>query len=384
MSVETIQMKILMFFPGRVEHLPPLMTAAATMADLGAQVTVLASGAAVPSAAYLEQHGVALRLASPAVAQPATRLGRVWLRAKVGGDLLRAKMDCRPDYLWFHGPYAMEYALLPGLCRGVRLVAHAHEYFTQPILWHCQRRVVRRAQVVVCPEINRLWMLKLAVGGAGRWVCIPNRPAADLLPKPDEQGAVTRAAFAAAGGHPDCRKFLIYQGAFMRDRCLAAAITAFRAVADPQAGFILMGDGLTGRYHEELKALAAGDGRVVFLPRRPFPLHLQVTAGCHAGVLLYAPDSLNNVYCAPNKLYEYAAMELGLVLPDFPGVAAINQEYGLGRLCDPLNVPAITSAMTDVLAMPRAEWRTRTRRFLANAPSPEAKYRDVQAALAEG
>ena len=77
-------------------------------------------------------------------------------------------------------------------------------------------------------------------------------------------------------------------------------------------------------------------------------------------------------------------MELGLVLPDFPGVAAINQEYGLGRLCDPLNVPAITSAMTDVLAMPRAEWRTRTRRFLANAPSPEAKYRDVQAALAEG
>jgi glycosyltransferase involved in cell wall biosynthesis len=377
-----IQMKILMFFSGRVEHLPPLMTAAATMADLGARVTVLASGAAAPSAAYLARHGVVLRLATSEAAQPVTRPGRLWLRARVGLELLRAKAACRPDCLWFHGPYATEYALLPGVCRGVRLVAHAHEHFTQPFLWQCQRRVVRRAQVVICPEINRLWMLKLAVGGAARWVCIPNRPAADLLPQPDEQGAATRAAFAAAGGHPDCRKFLIYQGAFMKDRGLAAAITAFRAVADPQAGFILMGDGLAGNHQAELKALAVGDSRVVFLPRRPFPLHLQVTAGCHAGVLLYAPDSLNNVYCAPNKLYEYAAMELGLVLPDFPGVAAINQEYDLGRLCDPLNVPAITRAMTDVLALPRADWRTRTRRFLANAPSPEAGYRDVLAALA--
>jgi glycosyltransferase involved in cell wall biosynthesis len=375
-------MKILMFFPGRVEHLPPLMTAAAAMADLGAQVTVLASGAAAPSAAYLEQHGVALRLASPTAAQPVTRLGRVWLRAKIGFDLRRAKTVCRPDCLWFHGPYAMEYALLSGVCRGVRLVAHAHEYFTHPFLWHCQRRVVRRAQVVICPEINRLWMLKLAVGGVGRWVCIPNRPAADLLPRPEEQGAATRAAFTAAGGHPDCRHFLIYQGVFMKDRCLAAAITAFRAVADPQAGFILMGDGLAGNHQAELNALAAGDGRVVFLPRRPFPLHLQVTAGCHAGLLLYAPNSLNNVYCAPNKLYEYAAMELGLVLPNFPGLAAINQEYELGRLCDPLDVPAITRAMTDVLAVPRDKWRASARRFLANSPSPEAGYRDVLSALA--
>ena len=294
------------------------MTSAAMMADLGAQVMVLASGAATSSAAYLERHGIALRLASLAAVQPATRSGRAWLRAKIGFDLLRTKAEYRPDCLWFHGPYAMEYALLPGVCRGVRVVAHAHEHFVQPHLWYCQRRMVRRAQVVICPEINRLWMLKLAAGGAGRWLCIPNRPAADLVPRPDELGGETRVAFAAAGGHPDCCKFLIYQGVFMQDRCLAAAITAFRAVPDPQAGFILIGDGLAGSSHEGLNALAAGDARVVFLPRRPFPQHLQVTVGCHAGVLLYAPTSLNNIYCAPNKLYEYAALELGMVLPDFP------------------------------------------------------------------
>ncbi|MFA5206205.1 MAG: glycosyltransferase [Lentisphaeria bacterium] len=373
-------MRILMFFPGRVEHLPPLMSSAAVLADLGAAVTVLAAGAAPASAAYLERHGVTVRLASPAPAQPATRWGRGWLRARLGVELLRAKAACLPDCLWFHGPYAMEYAWLPGVCRGVRLVAHAHEHFTEPHLRLAQRRVLRRAHAVICPEVNRLWLLRLADGGPGRWFCIPNRPAADMLPAAAGEPE-TRAAFVAAGGGPECRKFLIYQGTFMADRCLETAVQAFRGVPDPEAGFILIGDSLAGSRHDRLKALAAADARVVLLPSRPFPRHLPVTAGCHAGVLLYAPTSLNNVYCAPNKLYEYAAMGLGMVLPDYPGLAALVREFGMGRLCDPLDPASVTRAMTAALAVPRQEWQRCARQFLAASVTPEAGYRDVLAAL---
>jgi glycosyltransferase involved in cell wall biosynthesis len=148
-------------------------------------------------------------------------------------------------------------------------------------------------------------------------------------------------------------------------------------VQDGSVGLILLGGGLAGDLTSELKRLAYGDGRVVVLRRMPPPTHLAVTRGCLAGILLYTPLDLNNVYCAPNKIYEYAAAGLGMILPDYPGIAAVGRDYGLGEVCNPEDVQSIRAAMERVLARDEQTYRKAAAHFLQSTPTPETMYREV-------
>ena len=163
----------------------------------------------------------------------------------------------------------------------------------------------------------------------------------------------------------------------MGGRCLREVVQAFRGVKNEDVGLILLGGGLAGDLTQELIGLAQMDGRVVVVNRMPPPTHLAVTRGCIAGILLYAPLDLNNVYCAPNKIYEYAAAGLGMILPDYPGVALLGRTYALGELCDPENVQSIRAAMERVLIRDPNDYRRAAARFLQSTPRPEEMYRDV-------
>lgn len=41
--------------------------------------------------------------------------------------------------------------------------------------------------------------------------------------------------------------------------------------------------------------------------------------------MIYLPISLNNIYCAPNKIWEYSRFGLAMVGNDIPGLLFLNQ-----------------------------------------------------------
>ena len=43
------------------------------------------------------------------------------------------------------------------------------------------------------------------------------------------------------------------------------------------------------------------------------PEHLDVTSHAYVGLVTYSYKSLNNIFCAPNKIWEYAAFGVPLV-----------------------------------------------------------------------
>jgi glycosyltransferase involved in cell wall biosynthesis len=163
----------------------------------------------------------------------------------------------------------------------------------------------------------------------------------------------------------------------MEGRCLREIVQAFRAIKNNHVGLILLGGGLAGDLTEELRRLASTDRRIVVVNRIPPPAHLAVTRGCTAGILLYSPLDLNNVYCAPNKIYEYAAAGLGMVLPNYPGISHWNRTYGFGELCDPEDTRSIRAAMEMVVGDGGECYRRGAKRFLEEAPRPEDLYRGV-------
>lgn len=67
--------------------------------------------------------------------------------------------------------------------------------------------------------------------------------------------------------------------------------------------------------------------RVLFFDSRIPPRHLDTMATADIGIGFYSPTSLNNVYAAPNRIYEFINNGTPVVLPDFPTFKALSKEF---------------------------------------------------------
>jgi len=179
------------------------------------------------------------------------------------------------------------------------------------------------------------------------------------------------------GGPPSVRRLLIYQGLIAEERCIIELLRAFRRLWLDDVGLLLMGYMGNDAYGNRVDEIAKTDRRIVIAPRLAPPEHLQVAESCHAGIMLYRPDSLNNLYCAPNKLFEYAACGIGMLMPAFPHLRFLNERYGLGELCDPQEEESILRGVARLLERPRAYYKENALCFLRDCPRPEDVYGDI-------
>ena len=53
---------------------------------------------------------------------------------------------------------------------------------------------------------------------------------------------------------------------------------------------------------------------------------------CHIGIISYPFTSYNNIYCAPNKIFEYAAMGLPFIATEQPIFKHAQEQYHTGRV----------------------------------------------------
>ena len=55
--------------------------------------------------------------------------------------------------------------------------------------------------------------------------------------------------------------------------------------------------------------------------------------------------SLNHRYSLPNKLFEYLAVGVPLVVSDNPEISRFTTEHGIGEVCDPSDPRSIAAAV---------------------------------------
>jgi glycosyltransferase involved in cell wall biosynthesis len=371
---------ILMIFPGMVEDLPPLVTASLCLSTFGAAVTIVAVGCADNVRTILRSKGINLLLLDYD-RYPSTKIGKILLRARFI-RLLRKSYSENSDVIWYHGAHSMEYHYSVPSRKQCIIIVHAHE-LEEGRLKHIQNAVLRKADAFIVPEENRGWILKMFARTKAPFFVIYNRSSGDIIPETKNIGLVLEA-FREHGGKKECRRFFIYQGLFSEDRCLKELIEGFRLLREDDIGLILLGSGVDKKYPNAIKEFAQPDRRIIIMPKMPSPNHLLFTRECSWGVLLYRPNSLNNIYCAPNKIYEYSFFGLGMLLPAFPGLVNLNQKYGIGEICDPENPLLIAQAMKFLIKREIAVFRDGTKRFLDDMKSPIDAYEPVYRFILEG
>ena len=244
--------------------------------------------------------------------------------------------------------------LLPWLFRRRRTVIYnAHELWSEaaennaPLrpLWRVLERVVcRRSARVIVPEVNRAGILHREYGAKQLPLVVRNIPAD---PAPYRRSSALRKQLEIS-----CHDTVVlYQGLFAATRCLLPLLHAFEQLPGSYH-LVLAGEGDPAYTQEIERAGAALPGRIHRLAWMPPDELRDITAGASVGVLLYSREGRNNVYAAPNKLYEYLFAGLPLVSSEFPGLRSVIEKGGYGACADPDDPASIADAIRRATELP--------------------------------
>lgn len=168
----------------------------------------------------------------------------------------------------------------------------------KPLISLCQNAKVN----VVC-EFNRAWISRLRFGLKETPIVLPN--------KPFQHPRTRNIANSLLG--PQDEKVILYQGVITRERNLDGMCKAISSLD----GFKLVFMGKKTDYYEELKAKYP---KIEYVGFAKSPLHLNLTSNAYIGLVTYEPQDINCIYCAPNKIWEYAGFGIPMIANSIPGL----------------------------------------------------------------
>ena len=191
-------------------------------------------------------------------------------------------------------------------------------------------RYAQKAWKVVVPEYHRAHIQKTWWHLQSTPVILPNKPYSVL--ETQKVSPFMDKVIRKMQAEP--RKIVLYQGIFDDDRNLEPYAKAVRLLNDHFCMYIM------GKENDNCTSFLKKFPEVQYIPFVAPPSHLLITKNADIGILPYVPiktfhySELNALFCAPNKIYEYAVCGLPMLGSNVPGLAIPFEKYGIGEVCD--------------------------------------------------
>jgi glycosyltransferase involved in cell wall biosynthesis len=312
---------------GDIAHLPPVLSVIQDLIELGEDVSVLSSYCSVDLPALCGIDPGQCHTTRESFTPP----GHSILRKIAAGVSFRraawAMLDQAPDDCLIWVASADTAIVLGRKLTRKRYILQLHElYDRMPAIRALLAPIVKKAACVVVPERHRGAMLRSWFGLETSPLVLPNKPRLTDCERnqflSDERA---REAIKQIGTN---RKLVLYQGHIGNGKDLLRVAKAIATLGDPWR-FVVM-----GRDHGLVQALRTQCPGIVHIPFICPPDHLTVTSHAHIGIVGYSFDSLNNVFCAPNKIWEYAAFGIPILGNNVPGLLDTVADKGFGLCYD--------------------------------------------------
>ena len=244
------------------------------------------------------------------------------------------------DFVWMM--QAETAWLLSDLVGRYKTIVHLLEYVSPEINWKYRlipslslKRAIHSAVKVVCCEYNRAQIAKGLFQLEMLPYILPNKPY--LMEESRAIEDVPKGILRIIQKVSNCiknKKVILYQGIFLdEERRLEEFCQAIKEMPDD---YMLLAMGKGSGYYDMLKEKYESE-RILFVPFIRPPYHLMITKQATVGVLSYFPRTfsmasiLNPLYCAPNKIFEYAKFGIPMISNDVPGLHYAYLEYKCGE-----------------------------------------------------
>jgi glycosyltransferase involved in cell wall biosynthesis len=272
------------------------------------------------------------------------------------------------------------------LC-GARLVYDAHELIIpdpgsamskRDRFWYrLEQWTVRRVHLVIAANEERACLMAEHYQLKQVPVVMRNIPSRKEL---GSEGDNVLKRFPGLTRRTPDEVLVLYQGDVSLSRGIDRFVEAMEYLP-PQFRLVVVGDGPDlDRLKEQAKALEQ-DGRFTSLGRVPHRLLPAITRLADVGIITYPFQGLNNIYCSPNKIFEYAQAGLPVVSTNQPPLRNYVESYDIGGLVGEHDSPEQMARMIQQVAENKSRYAEALLRFLEdNCWKNEAKR--VQAAIA--
>lgn len=270
-----------------------------------------------------------------------------WLHLRFLCRLIRVALRDRPDVVYGHDFFMAFPGWLAARLSGARFVYDAHELIIPGSLgrsggqlleriWYLlERAVVGRAELVVTanePRAQKMaehYMLER-----------PPTPVRNLTPAPtsrlDDQAVRSRYPALLRRAQSEC--VCVYQGDVGMDRGLGVLLDAFDLLPTDYRLIVVGGGPDLENVRARSRLCARGRGIDVLgpVPREDL---FDILRLCDVGVVTYSFVGFNNLYCAPNKVFEYAQAGIPIVATGQPSLMQLVSESGIGCIAGGGGVP---------------------------------------------
>ena len=200
----------------------------------------------------------------------------------------------------------------------------------------------RKAQNLVVPEFCRANIMKVWWNLEKRPTVLPNKPYMDDINIESLQVDLEIEKIL----NDKKKKIILYQGHINKDRDLTNIVKALKKINDEQYVLVLMGR----NYENTVEYLQKIYKNIIYLGFIKNPHYFKITKKAMIGIATYDDSSLNHIFCAPNKIYEYAYFGIPILGRDIPGL-----EYTIGingaGIC--VNMDSIESISKGILKIER-------------------------------
>lgn len=239
--------------------------------------------------------------------------------------------------------------------------------YHRPLIYHChdfaenvkgpgrfvklfEQAFARTADLVIVPDMERGEAIARALALKRSPLIVANAP---LRASCASGGELTKALGEQGRQY---ERILLRQGSIGPNHAIQTTIRSIPLWESRAWGLVLVGMGEPD-YLDALMRLARELGvweQFAILPPVSYDEVLRLTPGADAGHALYEPVHINNVHIttASNKLMEYMAAGLPVLVSDRPGLRAFVEAYRCGVTADESSQESIAAAVNALLGDP--------------------------------
>lgn len=334
-----MERRVLYFCYQPIHSRPPCVAEACMLADMGIEVTVLTTGCNEPTEKLLESKGI-----------PCHFFRQIRFPVMLIQRAVNAVNYFCVFHRWFRKNWTDNAVIWTGteesllkMWRFLRnhrpIIANVLEFEENEHYQAGMKRIATQTDILTACEPHRAeymvswWDLKKQP------YILRNKPYGAIPPKGDGSTPELKACIDQIRD----KKVLLYQGAIEGDRDLSLLAKALK-VGKSDFWLVLSGPDKDGGV-EKLKAVY---DKVLYLGNFPAPTHLEITSYATACVAFYKDNCINNRYCAPNKIYEYAGCGVPMLCNPIPGLTETVGKAGAGLCVDFSNPDAVNAALAQI------------------------------------